>query len=185
MPIIVLAALAVGYYFYLSNRDMAPKQQNTTNSEITKIVTRNLDGQYYPQFPRDVVLLYAKIVKEYYGSNVTETDIELLGKQARKLFDEELLEKNPEDEFFTNLKADIKAYNDLERIITNIDVEKANDVKVFTFEEKSYATVKVGYLVREKSSVDTICQQYTLRKDDNGQWKILYWESYVPDEDDE
>ena len=95
------------------------------------------------------------------------------------------MEKNPEDEFFTNLKADIKAYNDLERIITNIDVEKANDIKVFTFEEKSYATVKVGYLVREKSSVDTICQQYTLRKDDNGQWKILYWESYVPDEDDE
>ena len=53
------------------------------------------------------------------------TDDELydLGDQARKLFDDELLENNPRDEYFKNLKEDISEYHDKNKTIASSAVD--------------------------------------------------------------
>lgn len=178
--VLVIVSLIVGYYFYLTNRDINNTNDSSDVSEVPKLISRNLDGEYYPEFPRDVVVFYSRIVKAYYFSSLTDKEIEGLGQQARKLFDEELLEKNPEDEFFENLKKDIGEYNKLERKIYSYEVEKANEVETFTFKGDDYARVMAAYLVREKGSVVTVYEDYTLRKDKDGKWKILYWELAEP-----
>lgn len=181
---VVLVSLVVGYYFYLSNRDINTEKNNSETSDVSKLISRNLDGEYYPEFPRDVVSFYSKIVQAYYYTELSEKEIEGLGSQARKLFDAELLEKNPENQFFENLKNDISEYNEAERKIYGFTVENANDVDIFSFQGESYARVRAAYIMREKGSAATVYEDYTLRKDEDGKWKILYWEVAVPSEED-
>lgn len=181
---VVLVSLVVGYYFYLSNRNINTEKNNSETSDVSKLISRNLDGEYYPEFPRDVVAFYSKIVQAYYYTELSEKEIEGLGSQARKLFDAELLEKNPESQFFENLKNDIKEYNEAERKIYGFTVENANDVDIFSFQGENYARVTAAYIMREKGSAATVYEDYTLRKDEDGKWKILYWEVAVPSEED-
>lgn len=177
---IILVALVVCYYFYLSNREVNNEDKVVANEEVSKLINRNLEGDYYPEFPRDVIAFYSRIVKAYYYTELSDKEIEGLGNQARKLFDAELLEKNPENEFFDRLKDEIKQYNMVERKIHDYTVDKSDDVKTFTFEGKEYARVRAAYLMREKGTLVTVYEEYTLRKDVDGNWKILYWDNYVP-----
>lgn len=180
---VVIVSLIVGYYFYLTNRDINTEKNNPDASEVSKLITRNLDGEYYPEFPRDVVAFYSKIAQAYYYTELSEKEIEALGSQARKLFDEELLDKNPEEQFFEDLKNDIQEYNEADRKIHGFTIENANDIDIFTFQGDSYARVAASYVMREKGSAATIYEVYTLRKDGDGRWKILYWELAAPSED--
>lgn len=177
--VVIMVSLVVGYYFHLTNRETSTEKE-TENTEVSKLISRKLEGDYYPEFPREVVNLYSRIVKAYYYTDLTDKEIEGLGAQARQLFDAELLEKNPEEEFYKNLKADIEAYKAVERKIYDFSVEKVADVELFTFEGNEYARVSAAYVVREMGSAVTIYQDYTLRKDEDGKWKILYWEVAKP-----
>lgn len=177
---LVMVVLVVGYYFYLSNKPMTPQPVVSANEEVAKLINRNLEGAYYPQFPADVVKFYSRIMQAYYSDNVTDKEVRALGSQARKLFDTELLAKNPEEEFYKKLEADVEEYHKLERIIPDFTVESAADIKPFTFQQETYAKVLATYLVREKGSIATIYQEYTLRKDKSGYWKILFWENAQP-----
>lgn len=176
---ILLVSLVVGYYFYLSNKEYN-RDDVTANEEVAKLINRNLEGEYYPEFPKDVVTFYSRIVKAYYYTKLSDKEIEGLGKQARNLFDEELLADNPEKEFFERLKEEIEQYNIVERRIHEYTVDKSDDIKLFTFEGREYARVRAGYLIREKGTLVTIYEEYTLRKDEDGKWKILFWENYIP-----
>lgn len=178
--VIILAAIVVGYYAYINNKQFGDASDHiSTDSEVYKLISRDLDGPYYPEFPRSVVDFYAQITKAYYYYELTDKEIEALGTQARKLFDEELISMNPDEEFFVNLKTDISTFNKSEVRIKDYAVEKSADVELFTFDGKNYARVLVLYHVHESKGnrVTYVYQQYTLRKDDNGRWKILFWES--------
>lgn len=182
---LVLVGLIVGYYFYLSNRQVDNTEKVvSTNEEVSKLINRNLDGSYYPEFPGDVVKFYSRIVQAYYLTELSQKEIHALGMQARKLFDVELLGYNPEEEYFKNLEQDIEEYRKLERIIPDYTIESSSDIQTFTFQGDQYAKVTAAYMVREKGNFATIYQEYTLRKDKDGRWKILYWESVEPSEDD-
>lgn len=175
---VCIVCLIVGYYFYLSNRPVqAPAVQTGHSQKVTRLISKNLDGTYYPELPTAVVDLYSQIVEAYYFTELSDDEIKGLGSQARKLFDDELLERNPEKDFYQNLKADIADYNKVQRKIYAYTVEKANEIDVFTFENKNYARVSAAYVVREDGASATIYEDYMLRKGADGRWKILYWEN--------
>lgn len=174
-----MVAIVVGYYYYLSNRVIDTGNSDAANEEIEKLITRNLEGDYYPQLQRDVVIFYSRIMKAYYYTQLTDAQIEALGKQARNLFDEELLMRNPEDEFYENLKNDINEYNKAKRKILDYKVQSSSEIKTFTFQEQTFSIVRAAYYMKDSSPYTTY-QDYVLRKDDNGQWKILFWELVEP-----
>ncbi len=183
---ICIVCLVVGYYFYLSNRTVdAPEVQTTGSQKVTKLIAKNLDGSYYPEIPTEVVDLYSQIIEAYYYTELSDDEIEGLGAQARKLFDDELLANNPEEEFYKNLKADIEEYNKLQRKVYAYSIEKESKTDYFTFENNSYAKVSAAYVVREDGASATIYEDYTLRKGQDGRWKILFWENSPLDSDDE
>ena len=109
IAIIVLAVMGVAYYYYLANKPAdkdATESVADSNSELSYLVSRNIEDNY-PESVRDVVKLYARITKAYYESDVSEENIEKLGRQARILFDDELKNTQTEDEFLSALKEDI------------------------------------------------------------------------------
>ena len=102
--------------------------------------------------------------------------------RSGKLFDDELLENNPRDEYFKNLKEDISEYHDKNKTIASSAVDSSNDVEYKEVDGDDCAYVKASYFIKEGSAYSRTYQMYVLRKDADGNWmnkeiKILAIES--------
>ena len=175
--VVIMAALVLGYYYYLSNRNSdSGKQENTVaasgNSSAAEL---DIDNNY-PESPRDVLKLYARITQAFYASGTTHEQVEKLGMQARKLFDNELKGKQTDQEYIDALKADVDNYRSLGRYVSDYKVDSSVNFEYKTIAGKSYAIGTVLYFVREGNSLNNAYHSYKMRKDDDGRWKILYWE---------
>lgn len=172
---IVCIALVVGYYYYLSNRNAKTVENATELTNITKITTKNLEDSY-PQTPREVVKLYNEILTCYYNEDCTEEEITALCRQAQKLMDEELLEINPEGQYIASVKADIQNYKDAKRTISSTDVCDSSEITQKTVQGRECAYVTASYFMKEENSFVKSYQQYVLRQDEEGNWKILAYQ---------
>lgn len=81
--ILLMVVAGIAYYYYLSNRtpSVDATQQAVDNQELGDLLSRDVDSNY-PQSPKEVVKLYMRIAKQYYGNNISEDQIDTLGKQA-------------------------------------------------------------------------------------------------------
>ena len=122
--IVVCVCVILGGYYYLTNRNNAKEEENITLTEIQELTTKNLDKNF-PATPREVVKLYNRIITCFYNDEYTDDELYDLGDQARKLFDDELLENNPRDEYFKNLKEDISEYHDKNKTIASSAVDSS------------------------------------------------------------
>lgn len=175
----ILAVIIVGFYYSVSHRNVGDASDKVAiDNQVAKLISRNLDGPYYPEFPRNVVDLYAQITKAYYYTPLDDSQIKALGLQAKKLFDAELAEKNPDDLFIQSLKEDIEKFQKNKIRINDYSVERSSDIETFSFEGQSYAKVTVVYYFYENEGKTRkyIYQDYTLRKAEDGRWGILFWE---------
>ena len=178
----MLAAVIVGYYYYLSNRKLSKDSSgNKTVSEYAKIVNHDFNKDY-PESPRSVVKWYNRIITEYYAVDHTDNEIKKLASQARKLFDDELIKANPEDQFYDSVKSDIADYKKRKAKIVTSKVESSNDVEYVTYQGSDVAYVQAYYFSKEGSEYVRTYQDFCLRKTD-GEWKILTWKVVDGDPD--
>ena len=157
IAILIMAALGVGYYYYLSNRQprQDATQQSLVNEQLAQLKTKNIE-QNYPESVKEVVNLFMRISKMYYTSSVSDEDLSVLASQARLLFDDELKSKQTDAEYLESLKQDIADYKKVNRYISDFK--------------------------REGSRLEYSYTKFTLREDAQGHWKLLYWE--LADESD-
>lgn len=180
----VLIAMGLLYYYYLSSKDKTvDKKSDTEVEEVTKLINKDLDNSY-PATPREVVEFYSRILSCYYGGKCDDEEIERLAAQSRKLFDDELNNKNPYEEYVLNLKAEIKQYKEEKKKISTYIIEKSGDIEYKTFQSHFYAKVDCAYYIKGEGVTSRTLETYTLRKDSAGKWKILYW-SLTPAETDD
>ncbi|MBE5884482.1 MAG: hypothetical protein E7291_08745 [Lachnospiraceae bacterium] len=172
--VIFLIVVVVGYYAYLSNRTREQKQ------EATLTVVQNTLGKSleidYPPTPKEVIKYYNEILLCFYNEECTEEEIELLGNQARALYDTELLANNELNIYLVNLKADIQDYKKNERRITSTSVASSASVDFFEKDGYEFARIMCGYNVMEDGVNYPSGQVYLLRRDEEKQWKIYGWE---------
>ena len=173
----VLALMCIAYFFYLSNRKSTKDatDKSVGNQEVAALTTKDIDKNY-PESPKEVVKLYARITKAYYESDVSEENIEKLGRQARILFDDELKNTQTEDEFLSALKEDISIYRNNNAKISSFNIQTANNTRYTKFNNREYASIELVYYIREGTQLRTSGTKFTLRRDNSGKWKILYWE---------
>lgn len=173
---IVLAIVIVVGYFWLSSKKHEDNYEvSAAQTEADKIIEKNLDDTY-PATPREVVKMYCRILKCYYEDELTADTVQKLALQTRKLFDEELLQQNPEDVYILNLQGEIRDYKENERSITNYQIESASNSVTWQYEEQDYARVIVGFTQKEKKKYIKVYEQFILRKDPAGKWRILGWQ---------
>lgn len=182
--IAVLVALGLGYYYYLANKDA--KQDATDiaadTSEVSVLISKDIMANY-PESPKDVVNLYARITKAYYDTSLTDEQIEALGKQARLMFDDELRNTQTDADFYEKLKEDIGNYNSTKTRISSYVIQSAAKTKYSTFKDRQYASIALVYYLRQGDKLIDSPTKFTLRKDDDGHWKILFWELTEIDSD--
>lgn len=177
IAVVIMAALCIGYFFYISNKtpSIDATDKSINDKEIAALTTRDIVNNY-PESPKEVIKLYARITKAYYKSELSDEQIEALGKQALLLYDDELKSKQTEEQFFAALKEEIESYKKLSRYVSDYKIEESEGVQYKTFEERKYASLRVNYMLREGGALDNSLTKYTLRQDSEGRWKILYWE---------
>lgn len=168
----VFVVLIVGYYWYLSNRNVSSAESKGDLTDVQMVITEDLDGSY-PKTPREVVKFYNRLLLCYYNEEYTEEELQGMVDQAMKLFDPALIGKNPRDQYVADLKSDVTSYREDGKTISNITIEGSKDVRYETIGADDCAFVDCVYYIREGSSFDTVRQTYMLRKDASGDWKIL------------
>ncbi len=168
----LIAVLVVLLFYGISNRKQTTTEQTSTSTAITKIVNMDLDGEDYPLTPRSVVSLFTDIQKCYYNYSPTDDEILLLATQARKLFDTELADANPLDEYVESVKNDIAAYEKNGTYISRVIIESSSDITYVTYDGIDNALVDVIYYTKDGSSTTKTYETYLLRKDGEGLWKI-------------
>lgn len=184
--IAVLVALGLGYYYYLANKDTGKDATDIAadTSEVSVLISKDIMANY-PESPKDVVNLYARITKAYYDTSLTDEQIEALGKQARLMFDDELKNTQTDADFYEKLKEDIGNYNSTKTRISSYAIQSAAKTKYSTFKDRQYASIALVYYLRQGDKLIDSPTKFTLRKDDDGHWKILFWELTKIDSDTE
>lgn len=162
--------LVVGYYYYLSNKDASETADVT---EVQKVVLKDLSGSSYPPTPREVIKFYNRILCCYYNEDYTDEEFKQLADQALLLMDAELADNNPAQQYYMQVESEVENYRSNKRKINNASVCDSNEVEYATIGGEECARVAASYFVRDNGGFTKSNQDYVLRKDSEGKWKIL------------
>lgn len=175
IAIACISVICASFFFFSQNNQDGEK--NLT--EMDKVIVKDLENGY-PKTPREVVKFYNRIVKCYYGSEVpTKEQVEDLVDQMICLMDEDLLLVNPRDAYLGSVVNDINQYKRDKKQLVSTDVCDTNDVKYVTDDKENdgvkdkLAYVDASYFMNTDGQFSYTYQQFVLRQDEAGRWKIL------------
>ena len=169
--IIVMVALIGGYYFYLSNTEK--KQEETQITAVQDVILRNLDTNYPPSV-KEVVKYYSEISKCLYNEKYTQEQFEQMADKLLALYDSELAEKNPRDEYLLSLKDEVKTFETADYTIVTYTPSASTEVDYYTVDGRECASINCAYSIKKGAEYVTSLQTFVLRKDlSTGRWKIL------------
>ncbi len=169
--VLLCAGLLIGGYAYWLNNNNA-SSENIELTKVQQLITKDLEKNY-PKTPREVIKMYSEIISCFYNDEYTEKELEALVDQTLLLMDEELAANNPKDDYFKAVKEEITEYRSAERTIVSYTLPSSNEVQFRTVDERECAYVETSYFIKEKSSYEKTYQTYVVRKDADGNWKIL------------
>lgn len=182
--IVILAALALGYYFYLSNKPSEdPTDKVVQTTKIDNILAKDISSVV--NTPKSAVKFYSEIIECLYNESPSDEEINQLGLKAREIFDEELNNNNPSESYLVILNANVLEYAQANRIIMSYTVDASDEVQYYTEEDREYAVVDATYTLRETDTFTKTNEEYILRKDEEGSWKILGWRILEEDDTDD
>ena len=121
--------------------------------------------------------MHCRYMKCAYNNEFTEEELKKANQQIRNLYDDELLDYNEESAQLASLKEDIQYYTDNKQKIISYSFGEDNQIEYNTEKNIDYAKIKVTVLLRKDSSSAKGQEEYILRKNDNGEWKILGWQA--------
>ena len=126
----LLAVVVVIWYYIDSNKaaeeDDAKARQGI--EEVVKLINKDLETSY-PYTAREVVQLYIRFQKCFYNEKWTDDEFVKLAYQARELFDEELKNNNPFDEYYDTLREEVAQYKKEKKIINQEEKEEIQEEK--------------------------------------------------------
>ena len=175
MILTLVTLVIIGVYYYCSRIEKDNNEKITVNNEVSKITSRDLELNY-PSTPKAVVTYYSDIISVIYKIDMNDESIEKVATQMRGLFDDELLLVNSYNAYVDKLKVELEQYKEAERYISGYEIENGYNIEYITYQDKDYAKVDVLYYVREGKELKYVYEEYTLREDEDGKWKILFWE---------
>ncbi len=172
----ILAALVVGFYFYLSNRTKGDgTEQTETITKSQQVLLRNLENNYPPS-PREVLKYYCDILQCLYNEPHSDEELEKLAMQIQLLYDEEFVANQPEDVYLLNLAGEIAELNKHDMKISSYSTSSSTDVEYFSRDGYEWASLYGILSIRQGTKMLTSNEKFLMRKDEDGHWKIYGWE---------
>ncbi|MBO4905345.1 MAG: hypothetical protein J5367_09005 [Lachnospiraceae bacterium] len=181
---LVLAIAVVGLFFYISNRSKVVAEGKQQMSVVNTILSRNLETNY-PPTPKEVLKFYSDITQCFYGEEYTDEELVKLATLSRKLFDDELVANQTDEQYLSALKMDIATWKKDNKVISSYSVSASTDVQEYSYDGYEWAQLYCIYTVRMGTEIAPVSEHFIMRKDDRGHWKILGWKLTEPGEGDE
>lgn len=172
--LILIVVGLVGTYAFLVSR-VKDGAADAVMTPVQTALSRDLSKDY-PSTVKEVVKYYTEIEKCLYNEECTEEELEQLGMQARRLYDEELLRNNEAEGYLVRLKAEIKTFREKGRRYAAISVAGSTSVDTFSEDGYEFARIHCGYTVSEKGQSYREGRVYLLRRDEQRRWKIYGWD---------
>ncbi len=183
----VIGAVVLGLFIALNQREedgMFSKDEKP-NTEVQNILAKDIDRNY-PATVREVVRLFSRVSKCYHNEQISEEEFKNLVEFQRKLFDEEFLENNPLDTFTNNLAAEIDAAKAKENKMAMYRVQKQSSVIEWKDGNNHFASIIASYTMSTKGELPArTYEEFLLREDEKGRWKIVGWRLTDPIEIEE
>lgn len=172
--ILILVILVVGYTVYIFRIGTKSKEENVEISAVQELILRDLDRNY-PPTPKEAVKYYFDITKCLYNKKLSEEEVEALALKLEEMFDEELADNQVKEEYFSNLKTEIKAFQANNTII-NYSISSSTDVDYFEENGRQCARLYGTFYIQTDKKTNTLEEVFVLRKDEDGHWKLYGWE---------
>jgi len=169
----IMFITAFALYYYMVNK-AGGKDTEIETTAVQDVLLKNLDSDY-PSTVREVMKYYNEIMKCYYNEEYTEDELTMLAERALELYDDELVNLQDETQYIENLKAEITNYKESGTVISTAALSSSTDVDYFTRGGRECAKIRCIYTLRQGTRLQTIKEEYVLRKDDGSHWKILGW----------
>ena len=171
---LVILAIVVLIIFILAVNTPKEAPVSVQITAATKQLSKNYETDY-PSTPKSVVTEYAEITRCFYASDTEESQIRELATQMRQLFDDELIANQSFEDFYNSLRSEIAVYRDKNKVVSSYSVSSSTDVKYDKNEYGSLATLYLSFNIREDGNINRIKEQFVLRQDEAGHWKIYGW----------
>ena len=171
---LVLAGLVIGGFYFLTNH-LAETKSTSKSNEVKTLKEKDLDTGY-PAIPTEVIKMYNRINKCMYNENLKDEDFDALLDQMRILFDEDFLKENPRDTHKENFERDVESFSKEKKSVVNTVVQENSQVQYQTIDKKECASLVSSYMIKEKGEYVKTYEQFVLRKDSDGKWKIYGWD---------
>ena len=149
-------------------------EENQENSKIDNIILKDLENEY-PASVREVVKYYYKVLRAMFNGEATDKQVVQLIDKERTLFDKELLKKNEYSEFVKGRNEELKQYKKSGVKLLKFVIQDNDEVKYWQNNKAEMASIKAHIYMTGKKAYKDIYQEYVLRKDSKGRWKILSW----------
>lgn len=176
LGMLIFGGLVLWGFFKMTAQKQEPKEKEP-KTEVGKLLKRDIKGNY-PGTPREVLKLYGRITKCLYSDEMNQEEQEQLTLQLRLLYDDELLENNPEKEHISNLSGDVKSYIENKQKITGYEAGLASDIEYKTIDSREYAILNLYFIIQQSGKQKQFTksnEEFLLRKDKDNQWKIVHW----------
>lgn len=174
--LILIAVLIVGTFALVAYRTPKTAEEATEVTEKDALMSKNIEVSY-PSTPREVLKLYNRYMVCLYGvesDQLTDDEVRTLGIKMRQMYDEELLEANQQESHLQKLTQEIVAFQADEKVMIQANVCDSNEVDYIDVDGASGALLEASYFIKKGSKeFSRTYQQYLMRKDANGNWKIL------------
>ena len=172
---VILVAVIGGFAFFLSHKSRTSGEEAVESTAVQKVLQKDLERNY-PPTPKEVVKYYCDITQCFYNESHTEAEVEALAMQIRKLYDAELAENQTEEEYLQQVKLEVLSMASNGITITSYGLPSSTDVKYFSNEGYEWARLYCTLNMRQETKILNSVEQFLLRKDEDGRWKIYGWE---------
>lgn len=173
--VVLIVVLGLVYYTYLNNK-VNDRQETTEETETEKLLNYDFE-QNYPKTVRETVKLHCRYLKSAYSGTFTEEELFVINQNIRELFDLQLLQNNDEEDQLQGLKNEINLYAENKQKFVSYSLGEASQIQYNTENGVEYAKMKVTIVLNVDGDTMSGDEEYILRKDKQGRWKILGWQS--------
>ncbi|MBR5578779.1 MAG: hypothetical protein IKW28_07275 [Lachnospiraceae bacterium] len=172
--------LAVGfvllaYYLITLEAEKNKPEDMVVLTATQEILSRDLERNY-PKTPKEVIRYYSDLVRCFYNEDCTEEELNQLGMKALELYDKELAANKDQDKYLGDLKREIADFKKNGYHISSYATGSSTDVFYFSEDGYDFARLYCTYYIRSGSYNQPLEEQYVLRIDENGHWKIYGWD---------
>lgn len=172
---IILILIVAGYYYYLANFHEKEVEEEVTISQVQDLLLRDLDRNY-PPTPKEVLKYFFELTICLYNDKLSEEDVNALALRVQELCDDELNSNNPAEEYLTELKSEISAFQAGNSRMLNYSTSSSVDVDYYEEDGCSFARMYGTYYLQVNKNLKSLEEVFVFRKDGDGHWKLYGWQ---------